>query len=120
MTTESLNHPESVPEMVQHLCVGTLDKYVSKPSVSHITENLLQALKRFKNSIHWKEFWHLKWIKESRAKCKKLSIKESKDDLEEVKDNDSDTAIKEANFESLGTDLRPVEKLKHAPKNPKT
>eukprot|EP00957_Ditylum_brightwellii_P087759 6682722-Ditylum_brightwellii.AAC.1 len=79
-------------------------------------ENLLQALKRFKNSVSWKEFWHLKWIKESLAKGKKLSIEESKDDLEEVEDDDDDTAVDEANFEGLGTGLRPVEKLKRAPK----
>eukprot|EP00957_Ditylum_brightwellii_P000817 65166-Ditylum_brightwellii.AAC.1 len=94
MTVESLNRPESVLEMVQCLCVETSDKYVSKPS----------------------EFWRLKWIKESLAKGKKLSIKEGKDDLEEVDEDDDDTAVDEVDFEGLGTGLRPVERMKHAPK----
>eukprot|EP00957_Ditylum_brightwellii_P137889 10513143-Ditylum_brightwellii.AAC.1 len=68
MSAESLNRPDSVLEMVQHLCVEMLDKYVSETTVSQITENLLQALKRFKNSVCWKEFWRLKQIKELLAK----------------------------------------------------
>eukprot|EP00957_Ditylum_brightwellii_P082436 6267690-Ditylum_brightwellii.AAC.1 len=68
MSAESPNCPASVPEMVQHLCVEMLDEYVSKSSVSQIMENLLQALKRFKNSVSWKEFGRLKRIKESLAK----------------------------------------------------
>eukprot|EP00957_Ditylum_brightwellii_P113335 8642332-Ditylum_brightwellii.AAC.1 len=71
---------------------------VSEPSVSQITENLLQALKRFKNSACWKEFWCLKRIKESLAKEKKLSIEEGKDGLEEVDEDDNDTAVDEADF----------------------
>eukprot|EP00957_Ditylum_brightwellii_P125960 9602849-Ditylum_brightwellii.AAC.1 len=92
-----------------------LDKYVSKPSVSQMTENLLQALKRFKNSVCWKEFWRLKQIKESLAKGKNLSIEEGKDALEEEDEDDNDTTIIEADSEGLGMGLRPVEKIKHAP-----
>eukprot|EP00957_Ditylum_brightwellii_P173889 13238268-Ditylum_brightwellii.AAC.1 len=85
MTAESPNCPDSVPETVQHLCVETLDKYVSEPS-----------------------------IKELLAKGKRLSIEEGKDDLDEVDEDDDDTIIDEANFEGLGTGLRPVERMKHA------
>eukprot|EP00957_Ditylum_brightwellii_P159392 12133225-Ditylum_brightwellii.AAC.1 len=90
MTTESSNRRDSVPETVQRLCVETLDKYVSEPS-----------------------------IKESLAKGKKLSIKEGKDDLEEVEEEDDDTAIDDTDFEGLGTGLRLVEKVKQAPKGSK-
>ena len=114
MTVDQPNRPELLLETVQRLCVETLDKYVSKPSVSQITKNLLQALKIFKNSICWKEFWRLNWIKESLAKGKKLSIEEGKDDLEEVDENDSDTAANESDFEGLGMGLRLVERMKHA------
>eukprot|EP00957_Ditylum_brightwellii_P106045 8088811-Ditylum_brightwellii.AAC.1 len=116
MTAESPNRPFSVPEMVHRLFVETSDKYVSKPNVSQITENLLEALKRFKNSVHWKEFWCLKWIKESLAKGKKLSIEEGKDDSEEVEEDDDNTAVDDANFQGLETGLRLVEKVKRAPK----
>eukprot|EP00957_Ditylum_brightwellii_P176949 13478538-Ditylum_brightwellii.AAC.1 len=66
-------------------------------------ENLLQMLKRFKNFVCWKELLRLKQIKESLAKGKKLCIEKGKDDLEEVGEDDDDTAINEANFEGLGT-----------------
>eukprot|EP00957_Ditylum_brightwellii_P176524 13443432-Ditylum_brightwellii.AAC.1 len=46
----------------------------------------------------------------------KLSIKEGKDDLEEAEEDDKDTAVNIANFEGLGTGLRPVEKVTQAPK----
>eukprot|EP00957_Ditylum_brightwellii_P171004 13017750-Ditylum_brightwellii.AAC.1 len=40
------------------------------------------------------------------AKGKKLSNEEGKDDLDEVEDDDKDTAINKADFEGLGTGLR--------------
>eukprot|EP00957_Ditylum_brightwellii_P113262 8636483-Ditylum_brightwellii.AAC.1 len=116
MTAELSNCPESIPETAQCLCVETSDKYVSKPSANQITENILQALKRFKNSVYWKEFWCLKWMKESLAKGKKLNNEEGKDGLDEAEDDDKDTAINKADFEGLGTGLRLVKRMKHAPK----
>eukprot|EP00957_Ditylum_brightwellii_P149959 11421198-Ditylum_brightwellii.AAC.1 len=53
-------------------------------------------------------------MKELLAKGKKLSNEEGKDDLDEVEDNDKDTAINEAYFDGMGTVLRPAERLKHA------
>eukprot|EP00957_Ditylum_brightwellii_P145099 11051347-Ditylum_brightwellii.AAC.1 len=90
-----------------------LDKFVSKPSLSQITENLLQALKQFRNSVCWKEFWYLKRIKELLAKTKKLFEEKGKDILDEAEDNDNETAADEADFEGLGTGLRLVERLKY-------
>eukprot|EP00957_Ditylum_brightwellii_P002687 207187-Ditylum_brightwellii.AAC.1 len=116
MTTESPNRLELVPETVQRLCVETSDKYVSEPSVSQITESLLQALKRFKNSVRWKEFWHLKCLKEPLAKGNKLSNKEGRDDLEEDDEDGDSTAINITNVKGLGTGLRLVEKVKRDPK----
>eukprot|EP00957_Ditylum_brightwellii_P095959 7310946-Ditylum_brightwellii.AAC.1 len=103
MTAEQPNCPDSIPEMVHRICVETSDKYVSEPIVSQITENLLQGLKQFKNSIRWKEFWHLNWLKELLAKGKKLSIKEGKDDLDKAEEDDEDTAADKTEFKGLGT-----------------
>eukprot|EP00957_Ditylum_brightwellii_P092527 7046439-Ditylum_brightwellii.AAC.2 len=55
-------------------------------------------------------------MKELLAKGKKLSNEEGKDYLDKVEDGDKDISIKGANFEGLGTGLRPVERMKHAPK----
>eukprot|EP00957_Ditylum_brightwellii_P077809 5912900-Ditylum_brightwellii.AAC.1 len=58
----------------------------------------------------------IKKVKELLAKGKKLSNEEGKDDLDEVEDDDEDTAVDEADFKGLGTGLRPVERMKCAPK----
>eukprot|EP00957_Ditylum_brightwellii_P101094 7704721-Ditylum_brightwellii.AAC.1 len=49
-------------------------------------------------------------------KINKLNTKEGKDNLDEAEEDDDDTANDEAEFEGLGTGLRPVEKMKRAPK----
>eukprot|EP00957_Ditylum_brightwellii_P176714 13459729-Ditylum_brightwellii.AAC.1 len=105
MTSETNNCLESLPEMVHSLCVEMLDKYVSKPSVSQITEDLCQVLKQFKNSVCWKEFGQLKHKNELLAKGKKLIDEEGKDLLDEDVDNEESTNSNDANFEGLGTGL---------------
>jgi hypothetical protein len=57
---ESPSNQEEIPEMVQHLYLDTLDRYVPQPAQSQTTEDLLLALKKFTHSVQWSEYWRLK------------------------------------------------------------
>eukprot|EP00957_Ditylum_brightwellii_P062840 4768004-Ditylum_brightwellii.AAC.1 len=46
-------------------------------------------------------------------------FEESKDNSDEAEEDDDDTAANEAGVQGLGTGLRPVEKMKQAPKGSK-
>ena len=48
---------EDLLTLVQRICNGTSDKFVSTPTVESITEDILVGLKRFKNTVRWKDFW---------------------------------------------------------------
>eukprot|EP00957_Ditylum_brightwellii_P009203 695943-Ditylum_brightwellii.AAC.1 len=87
--------------MEQSLCVEMLDTCVSEPSVSQITEDLLQVLKQFKNYVHWKEFWWLKCKRELLAKGKKLIDEDGKDLLDEDVDDENSTDLDDTNFKGL-------------------
>eukprot|EP00957_Ditylum_brightwellii_P087789 6685586-Ditylum_brightwellii.AAC.1 len=55
-------------------------------------------------------------MKELLATGKKLSNEEGKDDLDEMEEDDKNTAVDEVDFEGLRTGLRLEERMKHAPK----
>ena len=57
------DHLGEIPVMVQRLCLETSDKFIFQPSKSQVTEDILISLKKFKNSMRWKEFWRLKALK---------------------------------------------------------
>eukprot|EP00957_Ditylum_brightwellii_P042939 3251259-Ditylum_brightwellii.AAC.1 len=53
---ESRSDQESIPDLVQCLSLDTSDCYVAPPAKSQTMEDLLLALRCFKNSVHWKEY----------------------------------------------------------------
>eukprot|EP00957_Ditylum_brightwellii_P163693 12463214-Ditylum_brightwellii.AAC.1 len=55
-------------------------------------------------------------LQESLATGKKLSIEEGKDNSDKAEGDDKNTATDEAECEGLETCLRPVKKMKRAPK----
>eukprot|EP00957_Ditylum_brightwellii_P079150 6019440-Ditylum_brightwellii.AAC.1 len=64
---ESPSNQEEIPEMVQHLCLDTSNCYVTQPAKSQITEDLLLALRKFKQSVRWKEYWILKRVSKTKS-----------------------------------------------------
>ena len=45
---------ENLRKDVQRVCSGTLDRFVSEPSQKYSQANLLVALGRLNNMVHWK------------------------------------------------------------------
>eukprot|EP00957_Ditylum_brightwellii_P008958 678016-Ditylum_brightwellii.AAC.1 len=54
---------ESIQEMVQRLCLDTLDHYVFEASEDQITEDVILGLRRLMDAVRWKEFWRLRALK---------------------------------------------------------
>ena len=48
---------ENLREEVQHVCSGTSDRFVPEPSQKAVQADILNAIRRFKNVVRWKEFW---------------------------------------------------------------
>eukprot|EP00957_Ditylum_brightwellii_P167148 12724035-Ditylum_brightwellii.AAC.1 len=53
-------HLELLQEMVQCLCMDTLDHYVFKSSEDQMTADLILGLRKLRNAVKWKECWRLK------------------------------------------------------------
>eukprot|EP00957_Ditylum_brightwellii_P172689 13146156-Ditylum_brightwellii.AAC.2 len=104
MDMESPFDQEEIPKMIQRLCLDTLDCYFPQPAKSQITENLFLALRKFKHSVQWKEYWKLKKVSEMKSTDK----------------NDDATVVSESSQEStsiyigLGTNLKPVNPTRRA------
>ena len=48
---------ENLCQEVQRLCSGTSDRFVPEPSQKAVQADILNAIRRFKNVVRWKEFW---------------------------------------------------------------
>ena len=72
---------DNLHKEVLNLCNGTLDKYVPEPTKEQITENIILALRRYKNSCRWKEFW--RDSKEKNCKHTDLALAKISENLDE-------------------------------------
>ena len=88
---------ENLVNQVQILNSGTSFNYVCSPSKFNIQADMLLALKRFKNSARWREFFR--------------GNQSQKDESDSV--DGSETPL---DFVGLGTKLKPFRKLKYAPR----
>eukprot|EP00957_Ditylum_brightwellii_P210382 15364905-Ditylum_brightwellii.AAC.2 len=111
------NHPDSLQETVQHLCLDTLDHYVFKPSEDQITQDLILGLRKLKNAMRWKEFWRLK-----ASKYKTMGKEEKKVEVNDANNisviSDESTSKKEdvdLDLEGLWMGLSQTESTKQAP-----
>ena len=86
---------------VLDLNICTSNKYVVEPDRRQIQSDLLIGLRRFKNTLRWKEYWRIKKMKEK-------ANSEAKDTTEE-----SQPKTEEDNFSAK---LRPKNKITQAPK----
>ena len=50
----NVSNMENIHEEVQHVCIGTLDRFVPEPPQKYIQAGLIIATRRFKNVVRWK------------------------------------------------------------------
>ena len=48
---------ENIRKEVQRVCSGTSDRFVPESSRKAVQDDILIAIRRFKNVVRWKEFW---------------------------------------------------------------
>ena len=48
---------ENLCQEVHHICSGTSDRFVPKPSRKAVQADILIVIRIFKNVVRWKEFW---------------------------------------------------------------
>ena len=51
------SNTENLRKEVQHVCSGTSDWFVPEPSQKYVQDDILIAIRRFKNVVRWKKFW---------------------------------------------------------------
>ena len=111
---------DNLRKEVLTLCDGTSDKYVPEPTKEQITENIILALRRYKNSCRWKEFW--RDLKKKNRKHTDLALAKISENLDASGlDSDSNFIDAKNKFKNvtnigLGTDLKPTD---YAPPTPK-
>ena len=93
---------------VLRLCRGTSDKYVPCPTQSDVQADLLLGLRRFKNSVRWKEFWRNENKRQFSPKGTGKVVFSPSPTVTYRND--------ETQSSGLGTNLKPVERIKNAPR----
>ena len=83
---------------------STSDKYVVEPDRRQIQGDLLVGLRRFKNTLRWKEYWRIQ--KNSRRKVSKDNEGETSDESESEEETQEEFVVK----------LKPKHKVTQAPK----
>eukprot|EP00957_Ditylum_brightwellii_P130095 9922460-Ditylum_brightwellii.AAC.1 len=109
------DHPDSLQEMVQRLCLDTLDRYVFKMNEDQIREDLILGLRRLRNDVRWKEFWRLK-----ASKNKTMGKEEGKVEITDannisIMSEESSFKEEEMELEGLCTGPSRIESMKQAP-----
>ena len=51
------SNKENLLQEVQRVCSGTLDRFIPEPPQKAVQDDILMAIRRFKNVVRWKEFW---------------------------------------------------------------
>ena len=98
----------NIEREVLRVTSGISEKFVTAPTRSSSLSDLLIGLKRYKNSIRWKEYFIIN--KENSDQQNKNNDNNSKNDAENSTINLSDVSSS-----SLNTSLKPKNRQKNAP-----
>eukprot|EP00957_Ditylum_brightwellii_P200346 15274094-Ditylum_brightwellii.AAC.1 len=74
---ESPSDQESIPDLVHCFCLDMLDCYAALPAKNQTMEDLLLALRQFKNFVCWKEYWRLQRAIKNKATNKEDDVSTS-------------------------------------------